>query len=353
MVNQQDSVHELSSLPLQLGSSQEFCWLGILPVRPLSLLGSWGFPKLRVGRGDEKRAARRFLSTGLPRGTLKPRVPGKGAGWGRKFLLAPRPRPLALPVPSPPGCSDRSDADLVTLTSAGRGDAGGCELGAPGRAMGQGELGRGRGGRGTTAFRRALARGFLASRAGEERSSGRNARSLDGPGSLKRAAAWENGGRCGPQLLRKSLHGIQLVRSGPLEPKHCGRGERPAPGPLLLLLLRSPGPPRAAPSPPTGCGLRPGRGPVAVVAAPSGRDRPAGGSALGRRGRPRLPWVEAGSWPARSRPDPPASPTPAVTRRLRARARAAASSAMDRSVPDPVPRSAPRTPAPQPANSAG
>lgn len=147
VVNQQSSVHELSSLPLQLGPSLEFCWPGILPARPLSLLGSRGFPKLCSGSRDCNEPPRRLLSTGLPRSTLKPRAPGRGAGWGRKFFLAPRPRPLALSVPSPAGCPALSHADLVTLTSAVRGGRGDCELGTPGRAMGQGELGRWRGGR--------------------------------------------------------------------------------------------------------------------------------------------------------------------------------------------------------------
>lgn len=249
-------------------------------------MGSRGFPKLCSGSGDCNEPPRRFLSTGLPRGTLKPRAPGRGAGWGRKFLLAPRPRPLALSVPSPAGCPARSDADLVTFTSAGRVGRGDCELGTPGRAMGQGELGRWRGGRSSAA--RSL-RGVRASRAGEERSSGRRARSLDGPGPLKQAAVWESGGAVVRSSSGKVCTGFSWCAAGCWSPStNCGRGDRPAPGPLLL--LRSPGR-RAPPLRPrlaAGCGRggdlwlaprRPQAGTDPQVEAPGG-----GGSAPSCRG---------------------------------------------------------------------
>lgn len=69
---------------------------------------------------------------------------------------------------------------------------------------------------------------------GEERSPGRSARGQDGQGPLEPAAALGSRGRCGPQLLGKSLHRLRLVRSGPREPAHRGRGDRPA-----LAALRS------------------------------------------------------------------------------------------------------------------
>lgn len=256
------------------------------------------------------------------------------------------------PSPSPAGCPARSDADL-TLTSSGRGSRGGCELEAPGRAMGQGELGRGRGWPGVSRLpprarsgRPSQPCGGGAELQAECAEPGRAGSPKAGSGLGKRGALWSAAPRekfAGFSVSAPRAAGAQALRAW--RPSRARSAPPPPPS--------QSGPRRAAPSPPTGCGLRPGRGRGAVVAAPSGRDRPAGGSAPGRRGRPGLPWVEAGSRPARSRPDPPASPTPAVTRRLRARARAAASSAMDRSVPDPVPRSAPRTPAAQPAGSAG
>lgn len=55
--------------------------------------------------------------------------------------------------------------------------------------MGQGEWGRGRCGRCTATFRLVLALDVRASRAGEERSSGRAACGLDGPGPLEQGAA--------------------------------------------------------------------------------------------------------------------------------------------------------------------
>lgn len=117
---------------------------------------------------------------------------------------------------------DWTGLNLVTLTSAERGGRGGCELGAPGRAMGQGELGRGRGGRGPAAFRRALAPGVRASRAGEERS-------LDGPGPLKRAVAWEGGGAVVRSSSGKVCTRFSWCAAGRWSPSTAGVATVPRP----------------------------------------------------------------------------------------------------------------------------
>lgn len=218
-----------------------------MPCPPTVPQGFAGLPKATRWRWELERTVEDFtLLQSSPRypkaAFLGARGGVRGEGRGRKFLLALRPRPPALPVPSPAGCPARSDADLVTLTSAGRGSR---ELGAPGRAMGQGEWEHRCGGWG---FARAgVGDCHLPPRARSGRPS-----QPSGGGAVRRAGCARTGragspragsgsgkrGRCGPQLLGETLHGVQFVRRGPPEPKDCGRGDRPAPSPLLLLCSR-------------------------------------------------------------------------------------------------------------------
>lgn len=174
------------------------------------------------------------MFSSLARGTLKPRASGRGEK-GRKFFLALRPRPPALPVPSPAGCPARSDADLVSLTSAGARRP--RRQRAPGRAMGQGESGRGRCGRGPATFGRVLALDVRASRAGEEAEFGAGCVRTGPARSPRAGSGLGKRGRYAPQLRGESLHGVQFLRGGPPEAKHCGRGDRPAPSPLFLLRI--------------------------------------------------------------------------------------------------------------------